>query len=114
MDEVDISKQVKEDELKEEEDVKDEIRKNMVKEEVPKGKKWISWWKKQWKEANSPKAEVHPNPNKASRTEPAKAPDEAANRLDKTCVDEDDRVANTRDKEDLRGPHVLHNTKYRS
>ena len=52
--------------------------------------------------------------NKASGTEPAKAPDEAAIRLDKTCVDGDDRVATTRDKEDLGGQHVLHNTKYGS
>ena len=91
MDEVDISQQVKEDELKEEKDVKDEMRKKMVKEEVPKGETWISWWKKQWKGANNPQAEVHPNQNKASWTEPAKAPDEAANRLDKTCIDENDR-----------------------
>ena len=110
IDEVDISKQVKEDELKEEEDVKDEMRKKMVKEEVPKGETWIDWWKKQWKGANNPQAEVHPNQNKASGTEPAKAPDEAASRLNKTCVDKSDRVATTRDKEDLRGPHVLHNT----
>ena len=46
--------------------------------------------------------------------EPAKAPDKAAIRLDKTCVDRDDRVATTRDKEDLGGPYVLHNMKYGS
>ena len=49
MDEVDFSKQVKEDELKEDEDVKYEMMEKMVKEEVPKGKTWIGWWKKLWK-----------------------------------------------------------------
>ena len=71
-----------------------------------------SWWKKQWKGANNPQTGVHPNQKKASGMEPAKAPDEADIKLDITCVDGDDRSATTRDKEDLSGQHVLHNTKY--
>ena len=74
MNEVDIRQQVKEDEFKEEKDDKDEMRKKMVKEEVPKGETWISWWKMQWEGANNPQAEVHPNHNKgfSPTDEPAK------------------------------------------
>ena len=45
----------------EKEDDQDEMKKKMAKEEVPKGETWIGWWKKQWKGANYPRAEVHPN-----------------------------------------------------
>ena len=38
----------------------------------------------------------------------------ASRRLDKICFDGHDRVANIRDKENLEGSHVLHNTKYGS
>ena len=95
----------------EKEDDQDEMKKKMAKEEVPKGETWIGWWKKQWKGANYPRAEVHLNQNKASVAEPARDPDKTLNSPDRTCVDENNRVANTRDEEDLRGPHVLHNTK---
>ena len=40
-------------------------------------------------------------------TEPAKDPD-------KTCVEGHDRAPKTKDKEQLEGPHVLHNMKYGS
>ena len=81
------------------------MKEKMAKKEVPKQETWIGGWKKEWKGEKNPKAEVHPSQNTASGGEPAKAPDKALNMPDKTCVDENDRVANTRDKEDLRGPH---------
>ena len=70
--EVDISQQVMEVELKEGKDVKQEMRKMLDKEEAPKGKAWKSWWKKQWKRGSNFQAEVHPDHNKASGTEPAR------------------------------------------
>ena len=81
------------------------MKEKMAKKEVPKQETWIGGWKMEWKGEKNPKAEVHPSQNTASGGEPAKAPDKALNMPDKTCVDENDRVANTRDKEDLRGPH---------
>ena len=46
--------------------------------------------------------------------EPAKDPDEVDKKPDKTCVEGHDRTAKTKDKEQLEGPHVLHNIKYGS
>ena len=59
-------------ELKEGKDVKQEMRKMLDKQEAPKGKAWKSWWKKQWKRGSNFQAEVHPDHNKSSWTEPAR------------------------------------------
>ena len=134
--EVDIGRQVMEDEFKDGmEQAKEGARKGMqkyedkkgkneefVKEEVTTKEKLKNWWmKKKWRGFNSPYAEVHPSDpdqnthsqNKYSEMEPAKTPDETENRPDKTCDDICDRAAYTGDK-DLEGPDVLHKTKYGS
>ena len=86
----------------------------MVNKAVPKRKKWLSWRKKQLKGASDPHSELHPDHKKAPGTEPAKTPEEASSKPEKTCVEGYDRVATARDTENLEGPHVLHNIKYKS
>ena len=100
--------------LKKKKDDRYEEEKKLVNKAVPKRKKWLSWRKKQLKGASDPHSEIHSDHKKAPRTEPAKAPDKASSKPEKTCVEGHDRVATARDKENLEGPHVLHNMKYGS
>ena len=52
--EVDTSQQVLKDEFTEKKDDKEDVRKKLVREEVPTEETWLSWWKKQRKRANNP------------------------------------------------------------
>ena len=93
---------------KDEEDDKEE---GSGKKPVPKVTMWLSWWKKQWTAANDLLSKVHQDKEKNPGAAPDKDPDEAGRKPDKTCLGEHDGAANTKDREQLEGPHMFHTTK---
>ena len=93
---------------KDEEDDKEE---GSGKKPVPKVTMWLSWWKKQWTAANDLLSKVHQDKEKNPGAAPDKDPDEAGRKPDKTCLGEHEGAANTKDREQLEGPHMFHTTK---
>ena len=55
---------------------------------------------------------VQGDKEKNPKAEPDKDPDEADKKPDKTCVWGHDRAAKTKDREQLKEPHMFHTTKY--
>ena len=113
LDEGDNIEQVKEDHFEEKKDDEDDEEKGFGKKPAPKMKKWLSWWKKRWPATGDLHSKVQLEKEKSPRAEPDKDSDKEDRKQDKTCVGGHDRAAKTKDRKQLEGPHMLHNTKYK-